>query len=237
LLGPERSAFRCRSRAMRSRRLGRARAIAWVSSCASSPGRGVASPSRAQDRMSRAATLICGAAAREIEDAAVENEHSSVHSQSPARRSRRACRSGPSGSSTSCNRCATASSARTSASRPRRRDAIDPHAGLRELLAERLRQRDHARFGCAVGACVGVAFLARDRRDVHDTSVVGRAIVAASARQQWNVPVRLMSMTSRQPSSGTPGQRVRTGDPGAVDQRVDAAERAQRRVARALDGR
>ena len=56
-----------------------------------------------------------------------------------------------------------------------RRHAVDADAGARELLAERLGEADHRRLRRAVRGRVGIAFLARDRRDVDDAPVVLRS--------------------------------------------------------------
>ena len=52
-----------------------------------------------------------------------------------------------------------------------RRDAVDEHAGARDVLADRLRHRDHRRLGRRVGGRHRVSLLARDRRDVDDPAV------------------------------------------------------------------
>ena len=54
------------------------------------------------------------------------------------------------------------------------RDAVHPHTGRRELLAERLYQCDDAGFRGAVGGSVGIAFLPRHRGDRDDPAVTGR---------------------------------------------------------------
>ena len=59
----------------------------------------------------------------------------------------------------------------------RRREAIYENAVLRELLAEALGEPDHAGLGGAVGAGVGVAFLAGDGGGVDDAAVTAFAQV------------------------------------------------------------
>src|SRR5919198_1374909 len=51
------------------------------------------------------------------------------------------------------------------------RYAVDEHATLGELLAERLGERDQAAFGGGIGGGVGIALLAGDRGDVDDAAV------------------------------------------------------------------
>ena len=58
--------------------------------------------------------------------------------------------------------------------RRRRRDAVDRDVVGRELLAERLGQRDHAGLRRRIGRRVRIAFLAGDRGDVDDAAVVLR---------------------------------------------------------------
>ncbi len=85
----------------------------------------------------------------------------------------------------------------------RRRDAVDRDVLAGELLAERLRQRDDAGLGGAVGRGVGVAFLAGDRRDRDDAAVASaRASPERSRGSSRTRSCRSTSMTRRQSSGG-----------------------------------
>ncbi len=118
-----------------------------------------------------------------------------------------------------------------------RRHAVDAHAGARKLLRERLGKGDHSGLARAVGACIGIAFLARDRCDVDDAAVVALAHAGCDqlradegAREvdpQHSLPVLERII---------PGAGVRTGDAGIVHEDVDAGEFLLRGFERHLRG-
>ena len=115
-----------------------------------------------------------------------------------------------------------------------RRDAVDQHAGLRELLAERLGQRDHARLRRRVGDRVRVAFLAGDRGDVDDAAVLRlhhvRRDGAAAEELAGEVDAQhALPFLDRV----VDGRHVLAGDAGVVDQHVDLAELCERALDRA----
>ena len=113
--------------------------------------------------------------------------------------------------------------------RRRRRNAVDGDVLPRQFLPERFRQRDDAGLGRAVGRGIRIAFLAGDRRDVDD------AAVAAGAHHRHDRPAAQKHAGQVDVEDAPPLVRrilprrhVRAGDPGARDQDIDAAERADR---------
>src|SRR6267142_1592950 len=105
------------------------------------------------------------------------------------------------------------------------RHAVDQHAGLGKLLAERLGERDQSALGRSVGGRVGIAFLAGDRGDVDDAAVAGLHHVryhgAAAEKRAIEVDIDdALPLAHRIVDD----RHARAGDTGVIDQHVDASE-------------
>jgi 3-oxoacyl-[acyl-carrier protein] reductase len=117
-----------------------------------------------------------------------------------------------------------------------RRDAVDRDVVGRELLAERLGQRDHPGLGGGIGAGGRVALLAGDRGDVDDPAVAlldhQRHDRAAAVEDRVEVDLDHLA-----PRVGRvlPQRMVGPGDAGIGDQDVDPAERRAGRPGGGLD--
>ena len=118
------------------------------------------------------------------------------------------------------------------------RDAVDRDVVAGKLLAERLGQRDDAGLRRRIGGGVRIALLAGDRGDVDDAAVVLRDHQRHHGAAAQERPVEIDAHHLRPCLRRIFGDRhVGPGDAGVVDQDVDAAERRDRGVARALDVR
>ena len=117
-----------------------------------------------------------------------------------------------------------------------RRDAVHRDVVARQLLAERLGQRDDAGLRRRIGDRVRIALLAGDRGDVDDAAVVLRDHQRHHGAAAEELAVEVDAHHLRPGLRRIlPGRHVRPGDAGVVDQDVDAAERLHGGVARGFD--
>ena len=118
----------------------------------------------------------------------------------------------------------------------RRRDAVDEHAGARDVLADRLRHRDHRRLRGRVGRRHRVAFLARDRRHVDDPAVPALDHAGEDGAVAEEDPVGV-DRHHAPPLlvRDVDGRERPAGDPGGADEDVDRPELRGRARDRRVD--
>src|SRR6185436_11705343 len=109
-----------------------------------------------------------------------------------------------------------------------RRDAVDQHPRLSELLPERFRQRDYARLGCRVGDRVGIAFLAGDRGDVDDAAVLRLHHLRRDGAAAQELAGEVDAQHALPFLDGVvDGRHVLAGDAGVVHQHVHPGDSLQ----------